>query len=67
MENVFVADNMRLEKAKDFKSANHILESSRIGVAWMAVGLACGAYEAAVRYSLSRKQFGKPLAGFQAT
>lgn len=64
MENVFVPDNMRLEKAKDFSSANQILEHSRIGVAWVAAGLACGAYEAAVKYSLQRKQFGKPIAAF---
>jgi len=42
-----------------------ILESSRLGVAWMICGLACGAYEAALKYTLNRKQFGRPIAGFQ--
>ena len=56
---------MRLEKAKDFNSgANKILEHSRISVAWLGAAVASGAYEAALRYSLERKQFGKPIAGF---
>lgn len=58
-------ENMRLEKAKDFNSgANKILEHSRISVAWLGAAVASGAYEAALRYSLERKQFGKPIAGF---
>lgn len=56
---------MRLEKATDFASTNLILEHSRVKVAWGAVGLACGAYEAALKYTLERKQFGKPIAAFQ--
>lgn len=56
MTDVFVPDNMRLEKAKDFASGpNAILEQSRIGVAWFASGVASGAYEAALRYALNRK------------
>jgi acyl-CoA oxidase len=48
-----VPDHNRLEKAKDFNSgANKILEHSRIGVAWFGAGVACGAYEAALRYTL---------------
>ncbi len=62
---MFVPDNMRLEKGKDFNSgANKILEHSRISVAWFGAAVACGAYEAALRYSLERKQFGKQIAGF---
>ena len=34
-------------------------------VAWMAAGVAAGAYEAAVKYTTQRIQFGKPLANFQ--
>eukprot|EP00347_Sterkiella_histriomuscorum_P001177 403373032 len=67
LDGVFVPDNMRLEKAKDFSSANQILEHSRIGVAWFGAALGAGAYEAALKYALSRKQFGKPIAQFQAT
>ena len=56
MENVFVPDNNKLAKADDFATGtNKILEHSRIKVAWAAVGLAAGAYEAALRFSLNRK------------
>lgn len=58
-------DKNRLAKAKDFTTGvNKILEHSRIYVAWVACGVASGAYEAALRYTLTRKQFGKPIAGF---
>lgn len=66
LENVFVPDHNRLAKATDFATGtNKILEHSRIKVCWGAVGTAAGAYEAALQYTLKRKQFGKPLAGFQ--
>jgi alkylation response protein AidB-like acyl-CoA dehydrogenase len=65
-ENVFVPDHNKLEKAKDFASGtNKILEHSRVKVCWGAVGVAAGAYEAALRYTMNRKQFGKPIAAFQ--
>jgi glutaryl-CoA dehydrogenase len=57
---------MRLEKAKDFASGtNIILEHSRLKVAWGVVGVAAGAYEAALRYVMQRRQFGRPIAAFQ--
>ena len=66
LDNVFVPDNMRLEKATDFATgANKILEQSRIKVCWGAVGIASGAYEAALKYTMKRKQFGRPIASFQ--
>lgn len=43
------------------------LDSGRLSIAAMGLGLAQGAYELAKAYSLSRKQFGKPIAQFQAT
>ncbi len=65
-ENVFVPDKNRLEKAKDFATGtNKILEHSRVKVCWGAAGLAAGAYEAALRYTMKRQQFGKPIASFQ--
>ena len=55
----------KLTKSKDFaRGTNAILEASRLGVAWMIVGVAVGAYEAALKYTLKRKQFGKPIASF---
>lgn len=63
---MFVPDHNRLAKATDFATGtNKILEHSRLKVAWGAVGIAAGAYEASLRYALQRKQFGKPIAAFQ--
>lgn len=41
------------------------LDSARYGIAWGALGAAMDCYDTALRYSLERKQFGKPIAGFQ--
>ena len=42
-------DNNKLTKSKDFATGtNAMLESSRLGVGWMIVGVAVGAYEAAL-------------------
>lgn len=63
LKDVFVPDHNKLTKSKNFATGtNAMLESSRLGVAWMIVGLAVGAYEAALKYCLQRKQFGKPIA-----
>ena len=65
LTNVFVPATNRLEKAKDFTTGtNVILEHSRLKVAWCATGVAAGAYEAALRYTMQRNQFGKPIAAF---
>jgi len=49
-----------------FQQAMRILDAGRIGIAALAVGLAQGAYEAARRYALERRQFSRPIAEFQA-
>lgn len=41
------------------------LNSARYGIAWGVIGAAMDCYDAALRYSLERKQFGKPIASFQ--
>lgn len=41
------------------------LNSARYGIAWGAIGAASDCYETALKYSLERKQFGKPIASFQ--
>jgi len=43
-----------------------ILDGGRISIAALAVGIAQGAFESAVRYSQERQQFGKPISEFQA-
>lgn len=55
----------RLEHANSFKDTAKVLQMTRAGVAWQAVGCARGAYEAALAYTQKRKQFGRPIASFQ--
>jgi len=65
LKDVFVPDFNRLEKARDFSTGtNKILEPSRLGIAWVATGVAAGAYEACLKYTLQRKQFNKQIASF---
>lgn len=55
----------RLEKAKDFATGtNAILKHSRLKVGWLGAGIACGAYEAALKYTQNRVAFKRPVAGF---
>ncbi len=43
-----------------------MLDAGRIGIAALSVGLAQGAFDAARHYALGRRQFGQPIASFQA-
>ncbi len=43
------------------------LSKARYGIAWGAIGAAMDCYDSALRYTLQREQFGKPIAGFQLT
>jgi glutaryl-CoA dehydrogenase len=54
-----------LPGARTFKDAVKVLASTRIAVAWGALGHAVAAYEAALSYAKQRSQFGKPLVHFQ--
>ncbi len=54
-----------LPGARTFKDAVRVLASTRIAVAWGALGHAVAAYEAALSYTMRRTQFGKPLVSFQ--
>lgn len=54
------------ERGHGQECALAILDRGRIGVAALAVGIARGALEAATHYALHRKQFGKPIADFEA-
>lgn len=58
------ADN-RLVHAHSFRDTSRFLAHSRQGVAWEALGHAEAAYSYALEYALQRKQFGRPIAGFQ--
>jgi alkylation response protein AidB-like acyl-CoA dehydrogenase len=59
-------ENLLGEEGMGFINAMQILDGGRISIAALAVGIAQGAYESAVRYSKEREQFGKPISEFQA-
>jgi alkylation response protein AidB-like acyl-CoA dehydrogenase len=66
-EDCFVSDDNRIgEEGMGFVNAMEILDGGRISIAALAVGIAQGAYESALRYSAERQQFGKPISEFQA-
>lgn len=58
------AENLLGKEGEGFKIAMATLDGGRIGIASQALGIAQGAYEAAVDYAKERVQFGKPI-GFQ--
>ncbi|MHA7271750.1 acyl-CoA dehydrogenase family protein [Arthrobacter sp. HLT1-20] len=62
---VRVAEHDRLTSVNSFEDINKLLLSSRISVAWQAVGQQLAAFDVARSYAVDRKQFGKPLAAFQ--
>ena len=59
-------ENLLGERGQGFRQFLEILDGGRISVAAMGVGLAQGAYDLADAYARERKQFGKPIARFQA-
>ncbi|RZL30344.1 MAG: acyl-CoA dehydrogenase, partial [Pedobacter sp.] len=65
LTNCEVEEADRLQNANSFKDTAKVLQMTRAGVAWQAVGCARGAYENALDYTRTRKQFGKPIASFQ--
>ena len=65
LDGVRVPESMRLQEANSFRDTAKVLRLTRAEVAWSAVGIMIGAYEAAVRYTTQRVQFGKPIAGHQ--
>lgn len=66
-DNVRVPDTHRLGEVGDgFKQAMKILDGGRISIAALSLGIAKGAYKAALKYAKERHQFGKAIANFQA-
>ncbi|MCF7911895.1 MAG: acyl-CoA dehydrogenase family protein [Candidatus Cloacimonetes bacterium] len=67
MDNVKVPVDYRIgREGTGFMTAMKTFDASRPMVASQAIGIAQGAYEEAARYAKQRKQFGKPIASFQA-
>ncbi len=60
------AENMLGELGKGYKIAIETLNEGRIGIAAQMLGLARGAWEHAAKYTQERRQFGRPVAEFQA-
>jgi alkylation response protein AidB-like acyl-CoA dehydrogenase len=58
--------NVLGEPGKGYKTAIETLNEGRIGIGAQMIGLAAGALDHAIRYTKERKQFGKPIAEFQA-
>jgi alkylation response protein AidB-like acyl-CoA dehydrogenase len=54
------------KRGEGFVDSLRVLDRGRISIAALAVGMAQGAYEASLHYAQQRKQFGKPIAHFQA-
>ncbi len=66
-EDCRIPDANRLGNVGDgFIQAMKILDGGRISIAALSLGIAKGAYEASVKYSKERQQFGQPIANFQA-
>jgi len=60
------ADQRLGEEGHGFIDTMQVLDAGRIGIAALSVGLAQGAYEAALRYAQERRAFGKTISAFQA-
>ena len=67
MNNVFVPDSARLPNIEGLKGPLSCLTQARYGIAWGMVGAAIDCYNSALNYSKERKQFSKPIAGYQLT
>jgi alkylation response protein AidB-like acyl-CoA dehydrogenase len=59
-------ENLLGQEGHGFIDALKVLDGGRISIAALGIGMAQGAYEAALRYSKERKQFGKLISEFQA-
>ena len=60
------SSNLLGAEGKGFSNTLQVLDGGRISIAALALGMAQGAYEAAVKYAKQRKQFGKTISEFQA-
>src|SRR5204862_1036192 len=60
------ASNLLGKEGDGFIDAMRVLDGGRISIAALALGIAQGAFEAALKYSQERKQFGQPIFDFEA-
>ena len=65
-DNCIISDENRLgEVGEGFTQSMKILDGGRISIGALSLGVAKGAYQAALHYSKERKQFGQPISSFQ--
>ena len=60
------ATNVLGKVGEGFIQAMKVLDGGRISIAALSIGIAKGAFQASVKYSKEREQFGKPISNFQA-
>src|SRR3954470_9096491 len=66
-DNCRISDAQRMGEVGDgFRQAMKVLDGGRISIAALSLGIAKGAYEAALKYSNERQQFDQPISNFQA-
>ena len=65
LDGVRVPLENRLPGCRNFRDVAGVLSRTRYTVAWRALGMALGAYEAALAYAKRREQFGRPIASYQ--
>ena len=58
-------ENLLGNEGEGFKQAMYVLDGGRISIAALSLGIAKGAFEAALAYSKERQQFGQPISSFQ--
>ncbi len=63
---VVPAENLLGAEGQGFPDAMRVLDGGRISIAALSLGMAEGAYDAALKYSKERRQFGKAIGEFQA-
>ncbi|MFI7495600.1 acyl-CoA dehydrogenase family protein [Kocuria sp. M4R2S49] len=65
IEDLRVPAANRLEECRSFADVSRVLQATRGGASWEAVGHAMAAFEIAADYAATRVQFGSPIAGYQ--
>ncbi|SNT10454.1 acyl-CoA dehydrogenase family protein [Rhodococcoides kyotonense] len=65
LSGVRVSESLRLHGVERFSDIGAMLRHMRASVIWQAAGVQVGAYEAALRYAGTRRQFDRPIASFQ--
>lgn len=66
-DNVSLPEKNILPKTEGLKNALMCLNQARYGIAWGVVGSMMACYDSALNYAKSRKQFSRPIAGYQMT